>query len=131
MRLWLSSGGRAVVFTRDMSWANEDDVREILFKKAERHELTICIERMIPLAKELQERGANVIEYGEFGVVLRSRYTIIDFEKDAARVAVGGAVGKSHVIEEFRNGEHPFFAVAEDLAKILVAYNRRENAAPC
>jgi hypothetical protein len=129
MRLWLSSGGRAVVFTRDMSWANEDNVRDVLFEKAERQELTICIEHMIPLAQELQQRGANIIAYGELEVVPRSRYTIIDFERDGARVAVGGAVGKAHVIQEFRSGQHPYFAVAEDLAKILVAYNRRRNAA--
>jgi hypothetical protein len=128
MRLWLSSGGRAVVFTRDMSWANETNVRNVLFEKADRHELTICIEHMIPLAQELQERGANIIAYGELEVVPRSRYTIIDFERDSARVAVGGAVGKAHVIQKFRSGEHPYFAVAEDLAKILVAYNRHRNA---
>jgi hypothetical protein len=103
-----------------MSWATDNNTRNILFAKAERHELTICIERMIPLARELQERGANIIEYGALGVVLRSRYTIIDFERDGARVAVGGPVGKTHVIQEFRNGEHPYFAVAEDLAKVLV-----------
>jgi hypothetical protein len=129
MRSWLGSGGRAVVFTRDMSWANEGTVRDILFEKAERQELIICIEHMIPLVQELRERGAEVILYGELEVVPRSRYTIIDFERDGARVAVGGAVGKTHVIQEFRNGEHPYFAVAEDLARILIAYNRRHHAA--
>lgn len=130
MRLWLSSGGRAVVFTRDMSWANAANVRDVLFEKAQRQELTICIEHMIPLAQELQERGANIIAYGELEVVPRSRYTIIDFERDGARVAVGGAVGKTHVIQEFRSGQHPYFAVAEDLVKILAAYSRRRNATP-
>jgi hypothetical protein len=84
---------------------------------------------MIPLAEELQQRGANVISYGELAVVPRSRYTIIDFQNDSARVAVGGAVGKSHVIQEFRNGEHPFFGVADDLAKILIAYKQRADVA--
>src|SRR5207249_2946132 len=111
MRRWLSFGGRAVVFTRDMTWADDPSVTNVLMEKARQHELTICIEHMIPLAEELQQQGAEVISYGELHVVPRSRYTIIDFERDSARVAVGGAVGRSHVIQEFRNGEHPFFGV--------------------
>jgi hypothetical protein len=42
MRLWLSSGGRAVVFTRDMSWANAANVRDVLFEKAQRQEERWC-----------------------------------------------------------------------------------------
>jgi hypothetical protein len=126
---WLKSGGRAVIFTRDMSWVDES-VKGILLAKARQHELTICIEHQLPIADELLQAGANVISYADLGVVPQSRYTIIDFEKHGARVAVGGAVGKYHVIQEFRDGEHPFFAVAEDLAKILIAYQRRAHAAP-
>jgi hypothetical protein len=121
---WLQSGGRAVVFTRDMTWLNES-VREILIRKAQNHELTLCIEHMLPIAKELEKEGADIISYGDLGVVPQSRYTIIDFEKHGARVAVGGAVGRRHVIQEFREGDHPFFAVAADLAKILIAYKQR------
>jgi hypothetical protein len=127
MRRWLTSGGRAVIFTRDMSWADEQDVRNILFEKARRGELIICIQDMIQLATDLQQAGAQILPYVELGHVPRSRYTIIDFEKDGARVAVGGAVGKYHVIQEYRNGEHPFFSVAEDLVKILIAYQRIRN----
>ncbi len=129
MRHWLSSGGRAAIFTRDMSWATSDrSTRELLRRKAAANELTICIEHMIPLAQELEEQGATIICYGELGVVPRSRYTIIDFESDSARVAVGGAVNRAHIIQEYRNGEHPFFSIAEDLTKILIAYRRKSNA---
>jgi hypothetical protein len=125
---WLRSGGRAVIFTRDMTWVDAT-VREILLNKARNHELTIFIEHPLPIAAELAQAGAEVISYGDLGVVPQSRYTIIDFEKHGARVAVGGAVGNRHVIQEFRDGEHPFFAVSEDLAKILIAYHRRAHAA--
>jgi hypothetical protein len=124
----LKSGGRSVVFTRDMSWVDAT-VRQILVAKARQRELTICMEHQLPLAEELQREGAEVISYAELGVVPKSRYTIVDFEKHGARVAVGGAVGNHHVIQVFRDGEHPFFAVAEDLAKILIAYQRRGHVA--
>jgi hypothetical protein len=129
MRKWLGSGGRAFIFTRDMTWANDPAVQKTLHEKAQRDELTICIEHMIPLAEQLRDNGAKVISYGELGVVPRSRFTVIDFESNSARVAVGGAVGSAHVIQEFRNGD-PFFAVAEDLARLLVAYGQHENVAP-
>jgi hypothetical protein len=131
MRRWLLSGGRAVIFTRDMSWAGDESIRQVLVEKAQRNELTICIETVIPLAAQLATLGAQVISCGELEVVPRSRYTIIDFERDGARVAVGGTVGRHHVIQEFRSGDHPFFAVAEDLARLLIAYDRRQNAAAC
>lgn len=126
---WLRSGGRSVIFTRDMTWVDET-VREILLAKARNRELTICLEHPLPIATELQREGAQVISYGELGVVPRSRYTIVDFGKNGARVAVGGAVHNHHVIQEFRDGEHPFFAVSDDLAKILIAYHRQMHAAP-
>ena len=111
-----------------MTWADDPTVMNTLRAKAQAHELTICIEHEIPLTGELRNQGAQIISYGELGVIPRSRYTIIDFESNSARVAVGGSVGKAHVIQEFRNGE-PFFAVAEDLARLLVAYNQHYHAA--
>lgn len=111
-----------------MTWVDAT-VQEILTNKARRRELTICVEHHLPIAEALQKEGAEVVSYGELGVVPQSRYTIIDFEKHGARVAVGGAINNHHVIQVFRDGEHPFFAVAEDLAKILIAYKRRQDAA--
>jgi hypothetical protein len=127
MRSWLQSGGRAVIFTRDMSWAHDEEVREILLQKAARNELTICVEHPIPLANELANAGATVVSYAALGHVPRSRFTIIDFEREGARVAVGGKVHGTHVIQEFQSGQHPIFAIADDLAKILIAYSRRAH----
>ena len=125
---WLRSGGRTVTFTRDMTWVDAT-VQQILLAKAQRHELTMCIEHPLPIADALQREGAEIISYGELGVVPQSRYTIIDFEKHGARVAVGGAVGHHHVIQVFRDGEHPFFAVSLGLSasiKRLIFKPRRK-----
>jgi hypothetical protein len=130
MRKWLLAGGRTVIFTRDMSWVNTPKVKQVLMDKARKRELIVCIEQMIPLAEELERAGAEVVQYGDLDVAPRSRYTIIDFGKDKARVAVGGGVGKRHIIQEFGNGEHPFFGVADDLARVLIAYKRQSNDTP-
>lgn len=129
MKRWLESGGRTVIFSRDLSWVDEAPIRNTLRQKAMHGELIVCIENAINLTNELAAAGATIIPYGILGVVPRSRFTIVDFEKDGARVAIGGPLGQYHVIQEFRNGEHPLFAVAEDLARILIAYHRRANAA--
>jgi hypothetical protein len=72
MRRWLKSGGRAVIFTRDMSWANDPTTLSVLHQKAVRRELTICIERLIPLAEALQRDGAEIILHGELGIIPRT-----------------------------------------------------------
>jgi|ERR1043166_6944878 hypothetical protein len=112
MRNWLGSGGRALIFTRDMSWAHEQQVKDLLFAKAGRNELTICVEHPIPIANDLKLAGATVVSYAQLGHVPQSRFTIIDFEREGARVAIGGRVGSDHVIQEFQSGHHPIFALA-------------------
>jgi hypothetical protein len=121
MHRWVSSGGRVVIFSRDMSWAGDGAIRKLLSEKARRNELTVCLERTIPLTNELQKEGAQVVTYQHLGHVPRSRFTIVDFGREGARVAVGVKFGNDHVIQEFQSGFHPFFAVAEDLVKFLLA----------
>src|SRR6266404_4795113 len=43
MHEWLSTGGRAAIWTRDLSWVTEDGTRELLRQKARQHELVICL----------------------------------------------------------------------------------------
>lgn len=120
MRKWVSSAGRVVIFSRDMSWAEETTIRQILVEKAERNELAICIEQPIPLTNELRRRGARVVTYGSFGHIPRSRFTIVDFERDGARVAIGAKVGNDHRIQVYQYGSHPCYELAEDLVKLLI-----------
>jgi len=117
---WVAAGGRVVIFSRDMSWARGKMVQNVLSDKAKRNELTICLEKDIPLTDDLKSKGANIITYGRLGHIPKSRFTIVDFEKEGARVAVGiHEIGKQ-VIQEFRSGAHPFFAVSEDMVKFLL-----------
>jgi hypothetical protein len=121
MLRWIKSDGRTVIFSRDLSWATERPVLEELRKKATQRELIICIEHKIPLTDELAELGAKIVTYQHLGHIPRSRFTIIGFGREGARVAVGVPQEGRHVIQEFETGKHPYFAVAEDLVKFLGA----------
>ena len=44
MRKWIEPGGRVAIWTRDLTWATEDDGSlALLTKKAENNELILCI----------------------------------------------------------------------------------------
>lgn len=119
MSNWLKSGGRAAIFSRDMSWVDDSQMKSLLINKAKRHELVVCIPKMTTLAKELEDMGAEVHIYSSLQYVPQSRFTIINKGRDDARVAVGAVVGNKHVIREFQAGHHPFFSVANDLIEII------------
>jgi len=120
MRKWVSGGGRVVIFSRDLSWVESGETRDLLFSKAQRNELTICLEHPIALADQLRTVGARIVYYGGFGHVPKSRFTIVDFEREGARVAIGIKDGAHHKIQEFRSGSHPSFTLAEDMVKLII-----------
>lgn len=115
---WISSPGRTVVFSRDLSWGSEGKTREILLRKSKRSELTIFLEAPTPLSDELKKAGANIQVYGQTGFVPESRFTIVGSDKQGARVAVGLLENGKHVVYQFESGQHPIFALAKDLTKL-------------
>lgn len=126
MRNWIEHGGVVAVWTRDMTWAQNPATRELLKAKASRNELILCLPEMSEIANELEAAGAEVCAYGSKLLPSpASRFTIAFFGKSGARVAVGRPDGDIHVIEEFGDGDHPAFALAED----LVAFARATRKA--
>ncbi len=120
MYRWIKNSGRTAIFTRDMSWVDDDEMRSLLKNKAEKDELIICMPRIIDKVKELQDKGAKVFEYKEISYIPLSRFTITNFGRDDAKVAVGRRLAeKQHLIEEFSAGQHPYFQIANDLIQIL------------
>jgi hypothetical protein len=119
MYRWIRHGGRVVVFTRDMSWADETRMENLLVDKARRDELTICLPNHIELTRRLAGAGAKVFTYGDIDHIPASRFTIINDGRMDASVAIGRQIHGTHVIEEYANGEHPVFAVAQDLTAII------------
>ncbi|AZQ57896.1 hypothetical protein EJ994_03400 [Maribacter sp. MJ134] len=117
---WIKNGGRVVIFTRDMSWVNDDEMKNLLRNKSRNRECIICMPKKIDKAVELENEGAIIIEYPSLDYTPLSRFTIINYGRDDAKIAVGKSIDSGkHLIEEFGNGEHPFFQVANDLVRIL------------
>jgi len=122
MHDWIEHGGRVAIWTRDMSWAHDADTHRLLKQKAAHGELILCLPEQNEIAKELAAAGAEVCVYGTNLLESpASRFTIVFFGRDGARVAVGRAVGDTHVIDEFNSGSHPAFYLAADLIALVRA----------
>ena len=124
MRNWIKQGGRTVIATRDMSWANTSQTKNLLLDKARRRELVICLPENISLSDELRNAGAEIYTYPNLGYVLKSRFTIIRLGQAGSQVAVGMALGSQHVVEEYQEGWHPCYAIANDLVEVIMRISR-------
>ena len=121
MLSWIRNGGRVAIWTRDMSWADDDDVKQLLAEKAESQELIICLPRETANTDYLKQKGAEVIAYGAWDSPTAS-FTIANYNRSGSRVAVGRRDGSMHVIQEFSTREHPLFDLAHDMVRLV-----REN----
>lgn len=119
MYKWISSAGRVAIFSHDMSWVNDNEMRNLLRQKAQASELRLCLPGNIALADDLRAEGAHVCVYPQLQYVPLSRFTIINLGRMDAQVAVGRNISGTHVIEEFSAGTHPVFAVANDLVEVI------------
>ena len=128
MHNWIKNGGRIAIWTRDMSWADNDETKQLLITKARRGELIIVLPSEIPLSRKLAEAGAEVIYYGTHRLVPPgSRFTIAQFGKGGGSVAVGHPRGDTHVIDEFYSGDHPAFYIAADLIELARSISGPKN----
>jgi hypothetical protein len=113
---WINSEGLVTIYSRDMSWApQEQRIMDLLERKARNNELTICVPAKVPLTDRLAALGAEVHTYEKLGYQPRSRFTVIRTGRQDACVAIGRSLGEDHVIETFSAGEHPAYGLAEDL----------------
>lgn len=122
MHDWIKHGGRVAIWSRDMSWAHGDDTRSLLREKSARGELILCLPEENEMTRELAAAGAEVCVYGTNLLESpASRFTIIFYGRDGARVAVGRADGSTHVIDEFNSRSDPAFYLAADLVALVRA----------
>jgi len=114
----ISKGGRVVVFTRDHTWAQNPKILDLLFAKARRNELAICLPANTDLTRQLRSQGAEIIASPQLSYTPGARFTIINDGRIAdAAVAIGRQVDGVQVIEEFP--VDPVFAVTKDLVEVL------------
>jgi hypothetical protein len=118
MQRWIAECGRAAVWTRDLSWVDDDKTRDLLLSKAREKSLTLCMPRMNDIGQALREAGATVYTYGaaEFDSPA-SRFTIAYSGNGGTRVAIARPTGDAHVIEEF-DASDPVFHMADDLISL-------------
>ena len=87
---WLNKGSRTVIFTRDLTWADESaDILNTLERKSRNKELTICLYRNTKTTDHLAELGAEVFIHNLSDNQLKSRFTIIDYGKSNPKITVG------------------------------------------
>lgn len=123
---WIAYGGRVAIWTRDMSWANDEGSKKLLTEKAKNKELIICLPAHTSFSEELQNDGAEIYVYGKSLLSEPSaRFTIAFYGRDGSKVAIGRAKLDKHIIEEFGTGSHPAFNLANELVQI--AKNASQN----
>ena len=116
MHDWIKHGGRVAIWSRDMSWANNEETKKLLECKAQRDELLLLLPTANPLSRQLASFGAEVIYYGTTRLESpESRFTLTQYGKDGGSVAIGRARGDTHVIDEFHASDHPAYHIAADL----------------
>lgn len=132
MLYWIAYGGRVAIWTRDMSWAKDDESKELLLEKAKNDELIICLPTHTTFTKELKKEGAQIYTYGtELLSEPGTRFTIAYYGRDGSKVAIGRAKADQHVVEEFNSGSHPAFHLAYELVQIAKnVSSKNEGAQP-
>ncbi|XXY48536.1 hypothetical protein WME91_51890 [Sorangium sp. So ce269] len=117
---WIRRGGQVAIWTRDHSWVDDDEMRQLLFAKARKKELIICLPNMTPFCHELKKEGADVYAYGSVDGLPSTRFTVANFSHADSSVAIAAAVlgVRDHVIEEYDTGKDVTAALAYDVIRL-------------
>ena len=113
----ISSEGRCVLSSNDLSWV-KDDALEALLKKAGQKSLKLLMPVPTDLSGRLVEAGAEALYYGENGLKLKSRFTIVNHDRHDTWVAVGMGTREAHIIREIQSNDDPTFHMATDLVRL-------------
>ncbi|WP_433164674.1 hypothetical protein [Kribbella sp. CA-247076] len=124
---WISNASSVAIFSRDLSWVSTDEMRNLLRQKARDGELHLFLPEEIRISEELQALGAEVYYYGNIDYVIRSRFTMININRNDTRVAIGRAQDGKHRVEEFSELTDPAFNLSQDLLEIVKRYSRRPD----
>jgi hypothetical protein len=123
---WINNPGRTLIFTRDMSWTSDMDIKDLLKHKAKLGNLILCMPKKTNLACELEKDGAEIIEYSKLKYKPKSRFTMIHYGRTDTKMAIGRTGDNEiHYIKEVQSGLHTEYHLAEDLFEILkeIRYN--------
>jgi len=116
--IWLlSHEGGCVMSSKDLSWAT-GDARDKLLDKARKHSLSLLLPYETDLSEELRAAGADVHYYADKGWALKSRFTIVNYQRGDAWLAVGLSSPDAHSIREIRTNDDAALNMAKDIAAL-------------
>ncbi|GAA5102520.1 hypothetical protein GCM10023210_43580 [Chryseobacterium ginsengisoli] len=120
MRDWVKKTGRTVIFTRDMSWANNQQIQNDLINKARSNDLIICLPKITSFTQRLKNEGAEIYTYDTLNFTPKSRFTFINYGSNSSKVAIGRKDDKhNHIITEYTTKDTIEYFLAEDLVNII------------
>lgn len=126
---WIDSASSAAIFSRDMSWVQDDRMKGMLREKARSSSLVLVLPREIPFSAELKQLGASVYHYPQIDYVIRSRFTVVDLDSHNTRVAIGRSNGDRHRVEEISAGDNPSLNLAIDMLELVRRFVRQNEGA--
>ncbi|WP_125477252.1 hypothetical protein [Paenibacillus sp. LK1] len=124
MYKWISQEGVTFIFSRDLSWVSDEEMKNLFRNKARSRELKLCVSESIPFVSELAELGAEIHTYKQLDYTLKTRFTFVRVGRLDSKVAIGRDVNGNHYIEEFKATDEPVFSIASDLMEVLSRSNR-------
>lgn len=120
MNEWVSCGGRTAILSGDLSWAKDNpEAIKFLEKKAKAKDLILCVRTTNELIEYLVENGAELHNYSKYSFSPKSRFTVIDYEKNGERIAVGFVEDNNHVIYKYDTKDSVVTTLACDLMRLL------------
>lgn len=128
MRRWIGHSGRAAVWTRDLSWVDDEETLNLLKSKAGSGGLTIYLPQETEMSQRLAKAGATICAYGGRAFKApESRFTIAFLGNGGSKVAIGRRVNGLHIIEELGSGD-PSFLMASDLVSLATLLAEKGGA---
>ncbi|MDO3398685.1 hypothetical protein QWI29_01450 [Mycolicibacterium neoaurum] len=120
---FISHGQDAAIFSRDLTWVN-DEVLDMLKRKAISGELALFMPRPVPLSEALVESGAVAYYYGDLFSDPNSydgipRFTLVRPNTDNSELAFGNRRGDVHKIYYSRDSSDPALSLAKDIYRFI------------
>lgn len=129
MKNWVNNDGQTVIVSRDLSWVSpNDNIYNILRKKAKNDELTIIMQKSNTCVKDLEKCGAKIYYYGNLDFTPKTRFTFIHYGRTNPRLAIGYQFkGVTKILEYEKSGTIEY-SLAEDLCNLLKEVSKNENS---
>lgn len=116
---WIKDSGKIVIFSRDMTWAGQVDIFNVLSQKSIDREVVLIVSNTNHVVSSLKNNGAEVILYEETGYTPDVRFTIANLDRPDERIAVAHAEQNKHIIHRFYKGKCITFNMAKNLYKTV------------